>query len=539
MRGLMQHWPLLIPAILEHAAIEHGQREIVTRSIEGAMRRCSYSQLRSRARRVAQALQRCGVKQGDRIGTLAWNTERHMEIWYGVMGIGAVCHTINPRLFPEQIAFIINHARDSVLFVDLPFVPMIETLRPQLTSVELIVVLGDRTTMPQAQGLELFSFEEWLADSDDSFEWIRVQEDTAASLCYTSGTTGSPKGVLYSHRSSVLHAMAINQADGFALRARDVLLPIVPMFHANAWGLVFAAPMAGAKLVFPGSKLDGASVWELLERERVTVTAAVPTVWLGLLQYLDETGLKLPHLQRVVIGGSAVPRVLVERFERDFNVEVVHAWGMTEMSPVGTFGTAKSGETQLDDALIRQKLKQGRAPFTVEIKLVDEAGRELPRDGSTRGTVMVRGPAVVEQYFGEDQDALDLKGWFATGDVATIDHDGFMQIVDRSKDVIKSGGEWISSIELENVAVGHPGVAEAAVIGVAHEKWGERPLLLIVAKSGVNLDAQDVLAYMSGKVAKWCLPDRAEIIDSITHTATGKIRKETLRERFRTVERQG
>jgi acyl-CoA synthetase (AMP-forming)/AMP-acid ligase II len=535
MHGLMQHWPLVIPTILDHAMREHGSREIATHSVEGVMRRYDYRELHSRARRVSKALQRCGASPGDRIGTLAWNTDRHMEIWYGVMGYGAVCHTINPRLFPDQIAYIVNHAQDRILFIDPPFVPLVEAMRPQLTSVERIVVLGERTGIRESQ-TNLSSYDEWLADVDDDFDWAAISEESAAALCYTSGTTGSPKGVLYSHRSSVLHALAINQADGFALRARDVLLPIVPMFHANAWGLVFAAPMAGAKLVMPGAKLDGASVWNLLDRERVSVTAAVPTVWLGLLQYLDESGRKLPHLRRVMIGGSAVPRMLVERFERDFAVEVIHAWGMTEMSPVGTFGTSKTEVSETGEARMRRKLKQGRAPYTVEMKLVDEAGQELPRDGQARGVLMVRGPAIVGQYYGQDTPATGPDGWFATGDVATIDSEGYMQIVDRSKDVIKSGGEWISSIELENIAVGHPDIAEAAVIGMPHEKWGERPLLLVVVKVGAKFDPLSVLDFMRSKVARWWLPDRVEMIAEIPHTATGKIRKDALRQRFQTVQ---
>jgi fatty-acyl-CoA synthase len=528
----MQNWPLVIPSILDHAMREHPDRAIVTRAVEGGLRRCDYRTLHARARRVANALQGCGIRSGDRIATLAWNTDRHMEIWYGVMGLGAVCHTVNPRLFPEQIAYIINHAGDRLIFTDTTFLPLIEKLRPHLPTVESIIVLCDRSDLPDT-ALNVHAYEDWLADVNDAFTWASFSEESPAGLCYTSGTTGSPKGVLYSHRSNVLHALAMNHADGLAIRSRDVVMPIVPMFHANAWALVFIAPMAGAQLVLPGAALDGASLWELLEKERVTVAAAVPTLWLGLMQHLDATGAKLPHLDRVVIGGSAVPRMLVERFERDYQVEVIHAWGMTEMSPIGTFCTPKWQDWSADpEERMRRKLKQGRAPYTVEMKVVDDSGIELPRDGVARGNLLVRGPAIVERYHRSEIRACDEAGWFATGDVATVDPEGYMQIVDRSKDVIKSGGEWISSIELENAAVGHPDVAEAAVIGIPHEKWGERPLLIVVPKPGMPLDPSSILDYLADKVAKWWLPERVELVAEIPHTASGKIQKQQLRERF-------
>ncbi|HEY3786052.1 MAG TPA: long-chain fatty acid--CoA ligase [Steroidobacteraceae bacterium] len=530
MNGLMQHWPLTTTTILEHAKREHGGREVVTRSIEGDIRRYGYADLHRRALQVARALAASGVARGDRVATLAWNTDRHMEIWYGVMGSGAVCHTINPRLPLEQIAYIISHAADRILFVEAGFLPLLAPLRTKWGNLQEIIVL---TAAPEECPLSPrpLAYEQWLASSaTGAAEWPALPEETAATLCYTSGTTGHPKGVLYSHRSNVLHAMAINMADGFGFRTRDVVLPIVPMFHANAWGTIFAAPIAGAKLVLPGCRLDGASLWELLELERVTVTAAVPTVWLGLLRYLDESGRKLPHLERVLIGGSAVPRIMVERFERDFDVEVIHAWGMTELSPVGTFGTSKSAYREKDEEVyMGRKLKQGRVPYTVELKVVDEAGTELPRDGAAQGELKARGPAIVGQYYGEAQEATDAQGWFATGDVATIDPEGYMQIVDRSKDVIKSGGEWISSISLENTALGCPQVAEAAVIAIPHEKWGERPLLLVVAKPGGHLDPQTVLAYMKERVAKWWVPDRVQLVSEIPHSGTGKIRKDLLR----------
>ncbi|HZO24099.1 MAG TPA: long-chain-fatty-acid--CoA ligase, partial [Steroidobacteraceae bacterium] len=432
-----------------------------------------------------------------------------------------------------QITYIIDHAQDSVLFMEAAFLPLLAPLRTKLASLRQIILLSDSADAAALLPEALF-YEPWLAQGGgERFEWPAVAEETAATLCYTSGTTGHPKGVVYSHRSNVLHALAINAADGFGLRTRDVMMPIVPMFHANAWGTIFAAPMAGAKLVLPGCRLDGAALWQLLEEERVTVTAAVPTVWLGLLKYLDETGRNLPHLQRVLIGGAAVPRMMLERFERDFGVEVIHAWGMTEMSPVGTFGTLKSADREKDEEVyIRRKLKQGRIPYTVELKVVDAAGAELPRDGQARGELKARGPAIVSRYFGEADAATDAQGWFATGDVATIDAEGYVQIVDRAKDVIKSGGEWISSIELENTAMGHPQVAEAAVIAVPDEKWGERPLLLVLPKSGERLDPQSVLAHLQGRVAKWWIPERVQIVAEIPHSGTGKIRKDLLRERF-------
>ncbi len=529
MKGGMQNWPLVVPSILDHAKREHPDREIVTRTGAGEWRRYGYFDLHGRARRVAKALQASGIKQGDRVATLAWNTDRHMEIWYGVMGLGAVCHTINPRLFPEQIAYIIRHAGDRLIFADACFMPLIERLAADGDSFPRIIAISEQGT-PLGAALEVSDYEEWLAQADAQFEWPDLPEDTAAGLCYTSGTTGNPKGVLYSHRSNVLHALAMNQPDGLGISARDVVLPIVPMFHANAWALIFVAPMMGAKLVLPGPRLDGASVWELLEKEQVTVAAGVPTVWLGLLQHLDETHRKLPHLRRVLIGGSAMPSVMLERLEREFGVEVIHAWGMTEMSPIGTLCTSSAEEKGTDN--MWRKLKQGRAPYTVEMRIVDDAGAEVPRDGRTPGKLLVRGPAVIDGYFGSENSACDAQGWFDTGDVAVIDDAGDMQIVDRTKDIIKSGGEWISSIKLENAAVGHPDVAEAAVIGVPDDKWGERPLLFLVSKPARTVDAQEVLTYLSTHVARWWVPERVEIVAQIPRTATGKIDKRALRARF-------
>jgi fatty-acyl-CoA synthase len=536
MLGLMQDWPLLVHKIIDHAALYHGDREIVTRSVEGPIVRTNYREIARRARKVAHALDRLGVKLGERVATMAWNTDRHLEAWYGIAGMGAVYHTLNPRLFPDQIVYIANHAEDKVLFFDITFAPLIEKIASRTPSIELFVCLTDAAHLPKANIPNLVAYEEFIAGADETFPWKEFDEHTACGLCYTSGTTGNPKGVLYSHRSNVLHAVVAGQADAAGLRACDSVLPVVPMFHANAWALAFAAPMIGSKLVMPGPKLDGDSICELLTGERVTMTAAVPTVWLALLQHLEKTGKTLPDMKRVLIGGSAAPRSMIEAFEKKYGITVIHAWGMTEMSPLGTLGTMKPRieampyERQLD-----YKCKQGHPPFTVEMKIVDEKDRELPRDGKAFGRLKVRGPAVAKGYFrGEGEGSFDAEGWFDTGDVATLDHDGYMTITDRAKDVIKSGGEWISTIEIENIAVGHPAVAEAAVIGVAHPKWDERPLLVIVLKPGQKAAREDILSYLSGKIAKWWMPDDVAFVDDIPHTATGKIQKMALREKFKT-----
>ena len=536
MLGLMQDWPLLLHRIIDHAAIQHGTREVVSRAVEdSSLRRRSYAEIRSRALKVAKRLKREGVALGDRVATLAWNTDRHLELWYGISGIGAITHTVNPRLFPEQIAWIVDHAEDRLMFLDLTFVPLIEQLQEKLPSIERYVVLTDAAHMPQTSLKGAVAYEDWLAEADDDFAWARLDENTAAGLCYTSGTTGGPKGVLYSHRSNVLHALACAAPDYMGLSSRDTVMPVVPLFHANSWSLAYSAPMTGAKLVMPGAKLDGASLHELLEGEGVTMTAAVPTVWLGLLQQLEATGGRLSTLQRVVIGGSACPRAMTEAFERKYGVTVAHAWGMTEMSPLGSFCSMKPVYGGLEgEALYDLKVKQGHPPFTVEFRLTDDEGRDLPWDGRTFGRLKVRGPAVAGAYYRRaDEDILDDHGFFDTGDVATIDPAGYMQVTDRSKDVIKSGGEWISSIDLENLAVGHPDVAEAAVIGVAHPKWDERPLLVIVPKPGRTPGKDEMLAFMAGKIAKWWLPDDVVLVEAIPHTATGKIQKTALREMFK------
>jgi len=534
MLGLMQDWPLLVHKILDHAALYHGDREIVTRSVEGPIRRTNYRSISERARRVAHALEKAGVKLGDRVATLAWNSERHLECWYGIAGLGAVYHTLNPRLFPNQITYIANHAEDKVLFFDISFAKLVAEIAPKVPSIKLYVAMTDRAHLPSDAIPNLVAYEDFIADADADFAWRELDENTACGLCYTSGTTGNPKGVLYSQRSNVLHALMVGQTDAFGLRNRDTILPVVPMFHANAWALAFAVPMIGAKLVLPGPKLDGASIYELLDTERVTMTAAVPTVWLMLLQELEKTGKMLPHLKRVVIGGSACPQSMIEIFENKYEVEVTHAWGMTEMSPVGTLGTLKASLGELSyEKRLSYKIKQGHPPFGVEMKIVDDEDRELPRDGNAFGRLKVRGPGVAKAYFrDEGAGAFDKEGWFDTGDVATLDSHGYMTITDRAKDVIKSGGEWISSIEIENIAVGHPAVAEAAVIGVRHPKWDERPLLILVLKPHQHLAKDAMLKFLEGKVAKWWMPDDVVFANEIPHTATGKIQKLVLRQRF-------
>ncbi len=535
MLGLMQQWPLLCHKIIDHAAAQHGHREIVSRSVEGPIVRTTYADVRARALKLAQRLERDGYGLGDRIATLAWNTARHLESWYGIMGIGAIYHTLNPRLFPDQIAWIMNHAEDRLLFVDLTFVPIAEKLAPQVKSLRQVVVFTDRAHMPQTSLPNAVPYEEWLSEADGDFAWKAFDENTAAGMCYTSGTTGNPKGVVYSHRSNVLHAMIACLPDAMGISSRDTILPVVPLFHANAWGLAQAGPMAGAKIVMPGGKLDGASIYELLDSEKVTFTAAVPTIWLMLLQHLEDTGKKLPHLKRVLIGGAACPRIITKKFEKDFDVKVVHAWGMTEMSPLGTLCTMKPDYDGLgDEARLDIQQKQGHSPFGVEMKITDDDNLSLPWDGKTFGNLKVRGPAVAGAYFGGvGKEQFDVDGWFDTGDVAHIDPLGYMQITDRAKDVIKSGGEWISTIELENLAIGHPDVAEAAVIGVRHEKWAERPLLIVVRKPGKDPEKADILSFLQGKVAKWWMPDDVAFVSEIPHTATGKIQKRTLREQFK------
>jgi fatty-acyl-CoA synthase len=535
MLGLMQNWPLTVDRILDHAKAWHGEREIVSRSVEGPIVRTTYGEIHGRAKRLSNALKGLGVQPGDRIATLAWNTARHVEAWYAIMGMGAVCHTLNPRLFADQLCYIINHAEDRIIFVDLTFVATLAEHWSQLPSVKHVVVMTDEAGMKGVNLPGALCYETLLASGGPDFVWGDFDENTAAALCYTSGTTGNPKGVLYSHRSNFIHTLVTAGVDVFGISARDTVLPVVPMFHANAWGLSFSCAAAGAKLVMPGQKLDGVSVHELLETEGVTFSAAVPTVWLGLLTHLRETGGKLTTLKRVVIGGSAVPEAIVRGFRDEFGVDVTHAWGMTEMSPLGTLSqpTAKIAAADAETQL-RYKLKQGRPPIGVEMKLENDAGERLPHDGATFGRLKVKGPFIVGEYFkGDGGEILDGEGFFDTGDVATIDADGYMQITDRAKDVIKSGGEWISTIEIENIAVGHPKAALAAVIGAAHPKWDERPVLLVKLEPGVESSKEEFLAFLEGKIAKWWTPDDVVFVDDIPLGATGKIDKKLIRERMK------
>ena len=531
----MQDWPLLVHTILDHARTYHGTREIVSRMVEGPIHRYTYIDLDRRSRQLASALAGRGIGLGDIVGTMAWNGYRHMEIWYGAMSLGAVVHTLNPRLFADQLTYIVNHAEDRFVFVDLTFVPVLEGIQDDLPGVSGFIIMTDEDHMPDTSLRNPICYETLLAEGDAGFAWPSFGENTACGICYTSGTTGNPKGVLYSHRSNVLHAMMAVAGDALCMKSSEAIMPVVPMFHANAWSFVFSCPMAGAKMVMPGGRMDGESIYELLDTEQVHMTAAVPTVWLMLLRYLEASGKKLPCLERVVIGGSACPQSMIDAFERDYDVEVIHAWGMTETSPLGSLCTMKGGMGGLSQDDVRAiKVKQGRPPYGIEMKITDDDGDEMPRDGASFGHLMVRGPCVTKSYMkGEGGRILDGDGWFDTGDVSTLDEHGYMQITDRSKDVIKSGGEWISSIDLENLAVGHPEVAEAAVIGVAHPKWNERPLLIVVSKDGSAIEKQDILDYMTGRIAKWWMPDDVVFIDEIPHTATGKIQKRALREQFR------
>ncbi len=541
MHGLMMDTPLLVSDLITFADRHHGDTEIVSKTVEGpgkdgtgALHRYTYREAHVRAKRVAQALAALGVKLGDRVGTLAWNGYRHYELYFGIAGIGAVINTMNPRLFPEQIAYICNHAENRVLCFDLTFLPLVEKLVPQLTTVKHYVLMSDRAHMPAQTAIpKLLCYEELVAAQDGRLEWPRLDERTACGLCYTSGTTGNPKGVLYSNRSTVLHAYGAALPDALNLSARDAILPVVPMFHANAWSLPYGCTMVGAKLVFPGQHLDGKSVHDLMEAERVTMSAGVPTVWLMLLQHVKANGLKFSSLKRTVIGGSACPPAMIRTFETEYGVEVLHAWGMTEMSPLGTVCTLKAKHAEADaDAKFRVKDKQGRAIFGVDMKIVGEDGRELPWDGKAFGNLLVRGPWITASYMkGEGGDPLK-DGWFPTGDVATMDADGYMQITDRSKDVIKSGGEWISSIDLENIAVAHPAIAEAAVIGIAHPKWDERPIVVAVKKPGQDVSRDELLKFYEGRIAKWWMPDDVVFVDELPHTATGKLSKLTLRQKF-------
>ncbi|MDO9316205.1 MAG: 3-(methylthio)propionyl-CoA ligase [Burkholderiaceae bacterium] len=536
--GQMMQMPLSISSLIRHAARHAGDVEVVSRRVEGDVHRSNYAELERRARQLAQALSRLGCEAGDRVGTLAWNGHRHLELFYGVAGSERVCHTVNPRLHAEQIAWIINDAQDRVLCFDLTFLPLVEKIAPQLGSVGHFVLMTDRAHMPVTSAWPgLLCYDDLLAAESGDWAWPEFDENTASNICYTSGTTGHPKGVIYSHRSAVLHALAQVAPDVMCLGARDVVLAVSPMFHVNAWGVPYAAPMVGAKLVLPGAQLDGASVYELMESERVTFSAGVPTVWLGLMTHMKAQGLQFSTLRRTLIGGAACPPAMLRTLEDDFGLEVVHGWGMTETSPLGTAGQLKAKHVGLDAASRQSvKHKQGRVLFGVDIAILDAADRPLPWDGCTPGNLVVRGPWVIDRYFGRDDSPhVDVAGepWFPTGDVATIDADGYMQITDRTKDVIKSGGEWISSIDLENIAMAHPAVHEAAAIACHHPKWDERPLLVVVRKPQAQLSAAELLGFYEGRVAKWQIPDDVVFVDELPHTATGKLLKLKLRETYR------
>jgi fatty-acyl-CoA synthase len=535
MLGLMQEQPLLISSLIDHAARHHGEAEIVSRRVEGDLHRTTYRETAARARRVANALDRLGLGFSDRVATLAWNGYRHLELYFGVSGSGRVMHTINPRLVPEQVAWIANHAEDQVLCFDMTFLPIVKAIWSKCTTVKHWIALCDADKLPADSGIAgLRSYEDWIGAESETCRWPEFDERSAAVLCYTSGTTGNPKGALYSHRSTLLHAWGVALPDSLGLSARDAILPVVPMFHVNAWGLPYAAAMTGAKLVFPGAALDGKSVYELIESERVTMAAGVPTVWLGLLNHTAQHQLKFSTMRRTVIGGSACPPAMIRSFKLDYDVTVLHAWGMTEMSPVGTACILKLHQLALGvDEQLAIMAKQGRAVFGVDMKIVDPDGHELPWDGVAGGDLLVKGPWIISAYFkGEGGDPL-VDGWFPTGDVATIDPDGFMQITDRSKDVIKSGGEWISSIDVENIAMAHPAVAMAACISVPHPKWDERPLLVVMKRPGAEVSRDALLAFYEGKIAKWQVPDDVVFVDAIPLGATGKMQKIKLREQFK------
>ena len=534
MFGQMQDVPLLVNRILDHALVNHGEREIVSRLVEGNIHRETYADAHLRARKLSQALQALGMGVGDVVATMAWNTHRHFEAWYGITGVGGIYHTLNPRLFPEQLSYIINHAEDKIILTDLTFVPVLEGIEKDIPNVKAIIIMTDATHMPETSLKNVLCYEDLIDSNNGDFNWVEVDERAPSGMCYTSGTTGNPKGVCYTHRSNVLHTLTSLSNDVMGLSSMDSVMPVVPMFHANAWGLAFSAPAVGSKIVNPGPNMDGESIYQLLTEEEVTFSAAVPTVWLMLLQHMEANNLKLPKLNNVTIGGSAVPRMMLEKFERDYGVMVKHAWGMTELSPLGSIASFKSGMEHMSfDEQMDIKVKQGRPPYLVEMRITDDEGNELPRDGKAFGHLMVRGPFIVGEYVkGDGGQILDKDGFFDTGDVATLDPLGFMQITDRAKDVIKSGGEWISSIEIENIAVGFDKLQETAVIGVEHPKWDERPLLIVVKNPGVEVTKEEVLAYLDGKIAKWWMPDDVVFVDEIPHTATGKIQKLTLRQQF-------
>ena len=532
MLGLMQNQPLMISSLIEHANRHHGEGEIVSRRVEGDLHRCTYKEIAARSRQVAHALDGLKLAFGDRVATLAWNGYRHLELYFGVSGTGRVLHTLNPRLHPDQIAWIANHAQDQVLCFDMTFLPIIKAIQGKATTIRHYIALCDADKLPADTGIAgLTSYEAWIAPQPNTYTWPEFDENSASSMCYTSGTTGNPKAALYSHRSTILHAFAGCLPDALNMSARDSILPVVPMFHVNAWGIPYAAAMTGAKLVFPGPAMDGKSIFELIEGEKVSFAAGVPTVWQMMLAHMQANALRFSTLKRTVIGGSACPPAMITAFNDDYGVEVLHAWGMTEMSPLGTVCTLKNKHLDLPAAeKMKVRLKQGRGLYGVDMKIVDPDGRELPWDGKAFGDLLVKGPWIIRDYFNSDAPSPLVDGWFPTGDVATIDSDGYMQITDRSKDVIKSGGEWISSIDVENIAVAHPAVAMAACIGIKHPKWDERPIIAVVKKPGADVSREELLAFYEGKIAKWQVPDDVVFVDAIPLGGTGKMQKSRLRE---------
>ena len=532
MLGLMQSQPLLISGLIEFADRHHGDAEIVSRRVEGDIHRYTYKDSANRARQVANALDGLALAFSDRVATLAWNGYRHFELYYGVSGSGRVLHTINPRLHPDQIAWIANHAEDQVLCFDLSFLPLVKAVHERCKTIKHYIALCDEADLPKDSGIpHLISYESWIGTQSNAYTWPSFDENTASSMCYTSGTTGNPKAALYSHRSSTLHAYAAALPDVMSMSARDAILPVVPMFHVNAWGIPYSAALTGAKLVFPGPAMDGKSIYELIESEKVTYAAGVPTVWQMLLGHLATNGLKFSTLRRTVIGGSACPPAMINAFRKDYGVEVLHAWGMTEMSPLGTLCTLKNKHDELSDAeKMKIRLKQGRAIYGVDMKIVDASGKELPWDGQTYGDLLVKGPWIVREYYKSEGGDPLVDGWFPTGDVGTIDADGYLQITDRSKDVIKSGGEWISSIDVENIAVAHPAIAMAACVGIVHPKWDERPIIAVVCKPGMTVSREELIKFYEGKTAKWQIPDDVVFLEAIPIGATGKILKTKLRE---------
>ncbi len=536
MHGLMMDMPLLIPSMIGHAARCHAEVEIASLTVEGPMHRYTWGDCHARVKQLANALEALGVEQGDRVATLAWNSYRHLELYYGISGMGAVCHTVNPRLFREQIVYIINHAADRFIFTDTTFVPLLEEMLDEIGGVEGFIVMTDEAHMPETTLPNVLCYETLMAAQAPAYDWPALDEKTASAMCYTSGTTGNPKGTLYSHRSTVLHALGILVAS-FALRAGDVVMPVVPMFHVQSWGMPHAAPLVGAKMVFNGPHFDGETLQRLIEDEQVTVALGVPTIWLGMLDYLRASGKRIDSLTKLVSGGAAPPLKMIEAYEKDYGASVNHGWGMTETSPVAAAGINPRRLAGLDrDGRIREKLKQGQVLYGVELKIVDDEGNRQPHDGETTGELYVRGPWITSGYYDDDAanaESFDSEGWFRTGDVAAIEPDGHVIITDRAKDLIKSGGEWISSIDLENTAVGHPDIAEAAAIAMPHPTWTERPLLIVVPQDGATLSRDDVIDYLTGRIAKWWLPDDVVFVDELPHTATGKIAKLRLREIYK------